>query len=186
MCVHEWCVAQCSRFDSQIQRRCRWSSGECEFWFFFVKTWVWMQSARSIHSQQVAYTFDAGPNACIYLLEKEVPKFLSFLNIIYPNDELPPQEYIRGIPVELKTLKDTVSWWDPLWRAGPFWQHFLFRWHSQERNAFGPNIPFARNVFKYIIHTRIGDGPRRLDDSESLIEKDGTPKSLKIDEDQME
>lgn len=63
---------------------------------------------KSVTLPQVAYTFDAGPNACIYLLDKEVPKFLSFLNIIYPNDELPPQEYIRGIPVELKTLKETV------------------------------------------------------------------------------
>lgn len=58
---------------------------------------------------RVAYTFDAGPNACIYLLAKEVPKFLTFLNIIYPNDELSPQEYIRGIPVELKTLKESVN-----------------------------------------------------------------------------
>lgn len=65
--------------------------------------------AKLVTLSQVAYTFDAGPNACIYLLEKEVPKFLSFLNIIYPNDELPPQEYIRGIPVELKTLKETVN-----------------------------------------------------------------------------
>lgn len=53
---------------------------------------------------RVAYTFDAGPNACIYLLEREVSKFLSFINIIYPNDELPMNEYIRGIPVEVKTV----------------------------------------------------------------------------------
>lgn len=58
---------------------------------------------------RAAYTFDAGSNACIYLLKREVPKFLSFLNIIYPNDQLPQNEYIRGLPVELKTLKEEVS-----------------------------------------------------------------------------
>lgn len=57
----------------------------------------------------MAYTFDAGPNACLYLLESEVSKFLSFLNILYPNDAKPADEYIRGIPVELKVPKDLVS-----------------------------------------------------------------------------
>lgn len=75
-----------------------------------------------------------------------------------------------------------------IWFAWKFLTLFLFGWNLQERNAFGPNIPFARNVFKYIIHTRIGDGPRHLDDSESLIDTNGTPKSLQSgnSENQME
>lgn len=150
--------------------------------------WVWNRmwssatksnDAKLITLSQVAYTFDAGPNACIYLLEKEVPKFLSFLNIIYPNDELPPQEYIRGIPVELKTLKETVNRWK-MKRITFYWVFIIFL-QLQERNAFGPNIPFAHNVFKYIIHTKIGDGPSRLDDSESLLDADGNPKSMQSD-----
>lgn len=61
-------------------------------------------------NRQVAYTFDAGPNACLYLLENEVPKFLSFLNVLYPNDQTPSHEYIRGLPIpDLKTISDTVS-----------------------------------------------------------------------------
>lgn len=54
---------------------------------------------------RVAYTFDAGPNAVVYLLEKEVAKFISFINIVYPNDQLPLDEYIRGIPIpDMRTV----------------------------------------------------------------------------------
>jgi mevalonate pyrophosphate decarboxylase len=50
-------------------------------------------------SSQVAYTFDAGPNACLYLLESEVPKLLPVINHIFPpgNESV---EYLKGIPVE--------------------------------------------------------------------------------------
>lgn len=54
---------------------------------------------------RAAYTFDAGPNACVYILEKDVAKFVSFINIIYPNDQLPVNEYIRGIPIsDMRTV----------------------------------------------------------------------------------
>ena len=54
---------------------------------------------------QVAYTFDAGPNACLYLLESEVPQLLSVINHVFPpaNKSV---EYLKGIPVEsIKTPK---------------------------------------------------------------------------------
>jgi diphosphomevalonate decarboxylase len=53
----------------------------------------------SFISSQVAYTFDAGPNACLYLLENEVPKLLPVINYIFP-PENESVEYLKGIPVE--------------------------------------------------------------------------------------
>lgn len=49
---------------------------------------------------KVAYTFDAGPNACLYLLEKSVKRVLSFINHVFPNDEQAKVEYVRGISVD--------------------------------------------------------------------------------------
>lgn len=49
---------------------------------------------------KVAYTFDAGPNACLYLLEKNVKHVLAFINYMFPNDDQQTVEYLRGIPVD--------------------------------------------------------------------------------------
>lgn len=49
---------------------------------------------------KVCYTFDAGPNACLYLLEKNVKRVLSFINYAFPNDNQRTPEYVRGIPVD--------------------------------------------------------------------------------------
>jgi diphosphomevalonate decarboxylase len=61
---------------------------------------------------QVAFTFDAGPNACLYLLECEVPKLVSVICHIFP-PENEGAEYLQGIPVEKQALsqvnKNTVS-----------------------------------------------------------------------------
>lgn len=46
---------------------------------------------------QVAYTFDAGPNACLYLEEKSVPEVLALILHAFP----PPPDsdnYVKGIP----------------------------------------------------------------------------------------
>lgn len=60
----------------------------CTIFFFFL---------------QVAYTFDAGPNACLYLLECEVPKLLSVICHIFP-PENEGVEYLQGIPVEKQAV----------------------------------------------------------------------------------
>jgi len=61
---------------------------------------------------QVAYTFDAGPNACLYLLECEVPKLVSVICHIFP-PENEGVEYLQGIPVEKQAVsqvnKNSVS-----------------------------------------------------------------------------
>lgn len=96
----------------------------------------------------MAYTFDAGPNACVYLLDDEVNKFVSYMNALYPNDELKPEEYARGLPIN---VDDKVN------EGGVI----------------------KKNAFKYIIHTKIGDGPCKLDSSETLVNENSFPKNIK-------
>jgi diphosphomevalonate decarboxylase len=58
---------------------------------------------------QVAYTFDAGPNACLYLLQSEVPKLLPVLNYIFP-PENETVEYLKGIPVEEQAISQVNTY----------------------------------------------------------------------------
>lgn len=48
----------------------------------------------------------------------------------------------------------------------------------QELKNTGVNVPFEKNLFKYIIHTKLGDGPKRLADNESLLNDNGLPNRL--------
>jgi diphosphomevalonate decarboxylase len=57
---------------------------------------------RNEGETKVAYTFDAGPNACIYLPKKYVKRALAFFNHVLPNDNQDSVEYVRGTPVELE------------------------------------------------------------------------------------
>lgn len=50
----------------------------------------------------MAYTYDAGPNACLYLLEEHVPTVLAAVNHVFPNNT-PANEYYKGIPVQIPT-----------------------------------------------------------------------------------
>lgn len=103
---------------------------------------------------KVAYTFDAGPNACLYLLEKDVTKLLKLLNRCFPNDHKHDVEYIKGIPVDFDNT------------------------HIEEEIIQKFNYHNQKNLLKYIIHTKVGDGPKKLDDSESLLNESGYPKAL--------
>lgn len=84
---------------------------------------------------RVAYTFDAGPNACLYLLEKDVPELLATVNKVFPNDKLGAPEYIKGIPVDVAQLPEV----------------------DQQFTASG------QNLLKYIINTKVGEGPKRVE-----------------------
>lgn len=57
---------------------------------------------------KVAYTFDAGSNACLYMLESEVSTFISLLNVMFPSENASKSSYIRGIPVKYLLLTDEV------------------------------------------------------------------------------
>lgn len=80
---------------------------------------------------KVAYTFDAGPNACLYLPEKHVKRVLSFINHVFPNTRSDAVEYVKGTPVDLEN----------------------------EECDFSKYTPYTEDSLKYIIHTKVGDGP---------------------------
>lgn len=45
----------------------------------------------------------------------------------------------------------------------------------QDIKKLGVTVPIEKNVFKYIIHAKLGDGPKRLDNGETLLTEDGQP-----------
>ncbi|XP_050513381.1 diphosphomevalonate decarboxylase isoform X2 [Diabrotica virgifera virgifera] len=107
------------------------------------------------NSHKVAYTFDAGPNACLFLLESEVDEFLSVINYVFqPPTDLKTLEYIRGIKTEPKIIKDELK---------------LSFEPKQQKPGF----------LKFIIHTTVGNGPRIIEDPENhLLTNEGLPKDL--------
>ncbi|GJQ71125.1 hypothetical protein Trydic_g1029 [Trypoxylus dichotomus] len=103
-------------------------------------------------STQVAYTYDAGPNACLYVLENNVSEVISIINEIFPANI--SEEYIKGIPVDGCTLNEEVL------------QTFCGMKHPP-------------GLLKYIIVTKVGNGPKVLSNySEHLLDDNGLPKSL--------
>ena len=51
---------------------------------------------------QVCYTFDAGPNACLYLLQKDVPLVLAAIKHFFPPKD---ENFVRGLPIEEISLE---------------------------------------------------------------------------------
>ncbi|XP_029163993.1 diphosphomevalonate decarboxylase [Nylanderia fulva] len=105
----------------------------------------------AVNDVKVAYTFDAGPNATLYLLEKDVPTVIGVLNHFLPPLENVAIEYKRGLPIEeVKPTKDLLE-----------------------------NLKFQKQQpgqLKYIIHTKVGDGPKYLDNPEDhLLDTNGNP-----------
>lgn len=96
-----------------------------------------------------AYTFDAGPNAVIYAPEANMPVIVAAVNRFFPQAETFADPFKMGTSADLpQGFNENVV------RAGG-WE---------------------KGAVKQLIHTRVGDGPRRLDASESLLKEDGTPK----------
>ena len=56
---------------------------------------------------QVAYTYDAGPNACLYLLEKDVPLILSLVRHFYPTEDK-IETFVRGPDVQTVDLNQVT------------------------------------------------------------------------------
>jgi diphosphomevalonate decarboxylase len=99
-----------------------------------------------------AYTFDAGPNAVIYALEKNMPTVISAVNWFFPTKQ-PFDDPFGMATMEVPMPKG--------FEAG------VIRAGGWEKGAV-----------KSLIHTRVGDGPRILESKDSLLGEDGMPKIM--------
>lgn len=101
-----------------------------------------------------AYTFDAGPNAVIYALEKDIPMILNLVLTYYPQSTTAPFDN----PFKLNLAEALVL-----------------------PKGFNEKVVMKAEVgaVSRIIHTEVGDGPRVLGKEESLLGEDGMPKNLK-------
>lgn len=101
---------------------------------------------------RVAYTFDAGPNACLYLLEKDVPEVLSVINYVFPPSFTTNKEqYLRGNTVSVPPLDENLK----------------TSLNLKQREF---------DTLRYIIYTKVGTGPKSLPDTEHLLTESGVPK----------
>lgn len=95
---------------------------------------------------RVAYTFDAGPNACLFLLEKDVPEVLSLIKYIFPSSNT---DYVRGLDVPKAEEENTFETF--------------------------PIQPMEENKLQYLIYTKVGDGPEIHYDGPHLLNELGQP-----------
>mmetsp|Transcript_9614 Transcript_9614/g.16420 ORF Transcript_9614/g.16420 Transcript_9614/m.16420 type:complete len:419 (-) Transcript_9614:1152-2408(-) len=113
---------------------------------------------RAIHAYnttsgrvKVAYTFDAGPNACLYLEEESLAEVAMLFLYLFPPKHLSPKSFIKdssGLVSKLGLTDETNAQTLSL----PAHLATAFNKFSQQPDAL-----------KYMISTKIGPGPKVLD-----------------------
>ncbi|KAM0747547.1 Diphosphomevalonate decarboxylase [Meredithblackwellia eburnea MCA 4105] len=102
---------------------------------------------------KAAYTYDAGPNAVIYTLDKDVKEVLEVVLRYFPHLQQGFEDPFGLKPVAVDSLPEGFN---------------------------EKVIPvMEKDSVSRIIHTAVGDGPRVLAKEESLLKADGTPKRVK-------
>lgn len=107
---------------------------------------------RAAGTPIAAYTFDAGPNAVIYALEENMPKVITAVQQYFPTEEEFNDRLGVAAMVKEAKLPDGFNE-----AAVPKWE---------------------KGSVKSLIHTNVGDGPRKLGQEKGLLKEDGTPKTL--------
>ncbi|THH12460.1 hypothetical protein EW146_g7671 [Bondarzewia mesenterica] len=111
-------------------------------------------SVESGGNIKAAYTYDAGPNAVIYAPKENIKEIVELIVNYFPQAE---------------PFKDPF---------GLFGNTGV----TEGRVVDGFNSAVAKKfeigAVKGLIHTRVGDGPRRLGEEEALLGSEGLPKSL--------
>merc|ERR1712226_811173 len=107
------------------------------------------------YGEKVAtYTFDAGPNAFIFLTEKYVGLVAALLKHFFADEN--KDKFFRGEKLELEQEVGTLQ-------------------AAREAISFPP-VPGA---LKYVIHTQPGEGPTIVqDEADALLDRNGQPKYL--------
>ncbi|KAF9467397.1 Diphosphomevalonate decarboxylase, partial [Collybia nuda] len=107
--------------------------------------------------RKAAYTYDAGPNAVIYTLKENVKEIVEMI--------------LRYFPQQKASFKDVF---------GLFGGKDIATGEGKVIDEFNEAVAkrFEVGAVKSLIHTKVGDGPRRLGDEEGLLGTDGLPKSL--------
>lgn len=113
-------------------------------------------SVESGKGHIAAYTFDAGPNAVIYALEENMPVIVAAVSRYFPQAEEFPDPF--GL-FKSTSAKDT---------------QLLQGFNGSVIREGG----WEQGAVKSLIHTRVGDGPRKLTEKDSLLGPDGMPKTL--------
>ncbi|XP_071557158.1 diphosphomevalonate decarboxylase [Temnothorax nylanderi] len=105
----------------------------------------------AVNDVKVAYTYDAGPNATLYLLEKDVSAVIGVLDHFFPPENF-TIEYRRGLPVE--GIKPS--------------QGLLEKLKLQK---------YPPGQLRYMIYTKVGDGPKYLNKNpqDHLLDDQGNP-----------
>ncbi|KAK4683494.1 diphosphomevalonate decarboxylase, partial [Tremellales sp. Uapishka_1] len=100
-----------------------------------------------------AYTFDAGPNAVIYALEKRMPMIVTMIDRLFPQEKSFDDRFqvLGGESAEDAALLMMLAA-----KVGGAWE---------------------KGAVKSLIHTRVGDGPRKLGREEGLLDAEGLPKT---------
>jgi diphosphomevalonate decarboxylase len=115
-------------------------------------------SAEKGQGYKAAYTYDAGPNAVIYALEENVKEIVQLV--------------VSYFPQKSEEFKDVLG----LFGEGGV------DLNAQAKVPVGFNEAVAQRfevgAVKGLIHTRVGDGPRKLSDDEGLLAANGLPKTL--------
>lgn len=102
---------------------------------------------------KAAYTFDAGPNAVLYVLSSQVPQVLALVSHFFPPDNTSESLFITGLSQTAPAIDEKLA------------QQFQME-------------PIPGSI-KYIIHTKVGGGPCQLSDPElCLLNENGLPKTL--------
>lgn len=105
----------------------------------------------AVNDIKVAYTYDAGQNAILYLLEKDMPQLVAILDHYFPPDNNSLDSYKKGIPIETEQL-------------------------SQDLLEKIDNKVQEPGKIKYMIHTTVGDGPKYLESpKDHLLNDQGLP-----------
>ncbi|KAJ3512941.1 hypothetical protein NLJ89_g3231 [Agrocybe chaxingu] len=107
---------------------------------------------------KAAYTYDAGPNAVIYALEENIKEIAQLIVSYFPQK---PGEFKDVLGLFGVDAADVNS-------------------HAKVPAGFNEAVAkkFEVGAVKGLIHTRVGDGPRKLGDGESLLAESGVPKTL--------